>query len=135
MKQKNLITIIRKSCLTGRAVWIYQGFSCGAARKAYHRACKKELERVRHWQEIIARRKENITRLLADLMANILPTTALTCEQQTAARQLREISEGQPVQHEFYEHIKAERRRRAADRKLRGCQPSQKTNQNGHYVK
>lgn len=114
MKNKTGITI-RKSCITGKAVWIYQNPYSTGLRMAYHRACKKEEERVRRWGDTVAKRKANIQRLLGDLMAKIPVTGSLSAEKRAAARMLASLAENPPVCYNgFYEHILEERRRRNA---------------------
>lgn len=113
MKCKHIVTILRKSCLTGKVVWIYRGPSKNAARVAYHRACKHELERMKHWSERVARRMTNIARLLSDCMSEIPINADLTPEQKEAAKQLLKLSkENADCHREFYEHVVEERRRR-----------------------
>ena len=58
--KKKIVTVILRSCLTGRAVWIYQGPSREAMQKAYQRACKKEIERMRNWSERMAQRTAHV---------------------------------------------------------------------------
>lgn len=114
------IVVIRKSCITGKAVWIYQGPSKKASWDAYWRACRREEERVRNWPQTAARRKENIMRLLNDCMADLPLTGELPPNQEAAARQLLSISKkGIPCRSDFYEHFTEERRRREEDRKIR----------------
>ena len=114
------VTVIIRSCITGRAVWIYRGTSKHASRCAYWHACKHEMDCVRHWNEAVARRKANIQRLLSDCMADMAITDVMTPEQKTAARQLASYSEKEAgFSREFYDHIIEERRRRAADMEIR----------------
>jgi hypothetical protein len=120
MKKKPKYTKILHSCLTGKVVWIYRGPSREAMQKAYQRACKKEIERVRNWSERMARRTASITRLLTDLLADKPIDEELTPEQQEAAKELQAISKKQEECHsEFYKHIMEERRRRDEDREIR----------------
>lgn len=121
MKKSRLVTIIQRSCLTGQAVWIYQGPSKVAARLAYWRACKRELERVRRWSEILAQRRRNIQRLLSyDSSSSTVLDAGLSDEQLEAARQLLAIGKNETDgRSEFYNHIIEERRRRSEDREIR----------------
>lgn len=106
------LTVIRNSCITGKAVWIYQGPSRHAAWKAYRRACIREVERMRNWSQTAAKRRENIRRMLNDCMTDKPFTDTLPDEQKTAARQLIAISkESSSCQSDFYNHIIEERRR------------------------
>lgn len=118
-KQKQVI-VIRRSCLTGRVVWIYRGPSRNAAYVAYHRACRKEVQRVRHWSERNAERRACILRLLNEWLADIPITTPLTPEQVTAAKEIRALARRDiACDHEFYDHIMEERRRRAEAKRLK----------------
>ena len=113
MKRKKLVTVICRSCLTGKAVWVYQGPSENAARIAYYRACRKEVERVRSWGKIVAQRCQNISRLLSNCMAELPINAELTPVQLAAARRLKEMSKQEcPCYREFYDHILEESRRK-----------------------
>ena len=122
MKKNRHVTIILKSCLTGQVVWIYQGPTKGAARLAYWHACRREMERVKHWNETLAQRRRNIQRLLScDSSSSTVLDTGLTDEQREAARQLLAIGKIQETdgRSEFYNHIIEARRRRNEDREIR----------------
>ena len=120
MKVHRTVTILRRSCLTGKVVWIYRGPSEAAARVAYWRACKREIEFVRSYNERAARRAANIARLLADCTASIPINAELTPQQAEAARELKTIEKKEYVcDREFYNHIMEERRRRQEDREIR----------------
>lgn len=108
---------IRNSCITGRAVWLHFGHSSEAARKAYWRACRKEVERIRNWTETAARRKANILGLLSALTANLPVGEELPPEKKAAARRLVAIAEKAVCDRGFYDHIMEERRRRQQRRK------------------
>ena len=118
-KQYNVI-VIRRSCLTGKVVWLYRGPSKSAAHVAYHRACKAEIQRVRHWGETAAKRRSNIMRLLNECLDEIPITATLTPQQIEWSRMLRSISKEDIACHrEFYDHIIEERRRRDEANKIR----------------
>lgn len=111
---------IRRSCLTGEAVWIYRGNSRGAARKSYFLACQRELERVQRWNERASKRRANIMRLLNECQADMPVTKTLAGSQRQAAEQLKNISCAAFLcDKTFYNHIVEERRRRAEDREIR----------------
>lgn len=117
---KHNVTIIRYSCLTGKAVWIYQGLSRHGGRQAYLMAWKKELERVKNWREHVMKRKATIMKILNDCMANQPITGELSPEKQAAARTLLKLAETEPECYRgFYDHIIEERRRRAEDAEIR----------------
>ncbi len=121
MKKSSLITIIRRSCLTGQAVWIYQGPSKVSARLAYWRACRRELERVKHWGETMAQRRRNILRLMScDSSSSSVLDASMSDEQQAAARKLLAVAKMETDgRTEFYNHIIEERRRRSQDKEIR----------------
>mgnify|MGYP003571272156 CR=1 FL=1 len=118
--KKRKVIVIRRSCLTGRVVWVYQGTSHEAARKAYWRACRKEVERVRKWEEEVRRRQAHYAKLLADMLAELPIDATLSPEQQRAAKELqRQAQEQTECDREFYDHIMEMNRRRDEDRKIR----------------
>lgn len=122
MKIKPLAPIveIRRSCITGRVVWVYRGFTKAAANVAYWRACKKEIERVRHWADTMARQRAEITNMLTACLANLPIDAEMTPEQKQAARELQAMAKMDiPCDREFYDHIMEERRRRKEDREIR----------------
>lgn len=122
-KRRHLVTIIKRSCLTGKVVWIYRGASHNAGRHAYWKACKKELEKVKQWAERMAERKRRLTMMLgmteSSLAGNIFGGE-LTDEQRKAARELVKMGKQEPPPDmEFYNHIVEERRRRQHDKDIR----------------
>lgn len=120
MNGKHLVTVIRKSCITGQAVWVYQGPSEHAARQAYSVACRKETERIRGWGRRTAQRERNIGRLLSECLAEVPINQPLTPGQEEAVRRLKEMQRKPPACHrDFYEHFTEERRRRRQDREIR----------------
>lgn len=136
MEHHGLITIMRKSCLTGNVVWIYRGPSENAARQEYSRACKSEFERMRHFSTFAARRCANIARILSDCMAEIPINAELTPPQREAARQLQAIQKKAVMYNrEFYEHIMEERQRRKADREIRQRMRNRDNKHNRNYDK
>lgn len=106
-KHQQRIIVIRKSRLTGRAVWMYEGSTRRAAHWAYWYACRKEVQRVNTWCDRALRRKSNILRLLNKCLERIPLAAVLTPEQNAAARTLRKISkEAYLPDMEFYNYIK-----------------------------
>lgn len=120
MEQKHLVTIIRRSCVTDKVIWIYRGPSQIAAKKAYYRARCKEIERVCHWQEVTNRRRTNINDLINHFLAELPITAVLTDEQKEILYKIRKIS-NQDIRcdTEFYEHIRAVEREKMNDRNIR----------------
>ena len=118
--RKYNVTILRHSCITGKLIWVYRGMSRHAGRDAYYRACKREIERVKHWPEYVAERKAQILKLLNDCLAKFPIDYVLTPEQKKAARTLMKIAEEEPeCDMEFYNHVMEERRRREEDKRIR----------------
>lgn len=119
-KKGHKVVVVRRSCLTGKVVWIYRGPSRHAARSAYWRACQEEIRRVRSMPEAQARRRSNIMGLLDDCLSSVPFTESPDEGQESAARRLKEISmEDNDTDMEFYRHILEERRRRAELRAFR----------------
>lgn len=112
-KSKHTSLIIRYSCLTGKAVWIYNAPSNGAMWTAYWRARRSEVERVRNWSQTVALRKANILRLLSDCTASLPVTGDLPPGKREAALRLRQVAEAPKACHrDFYNHLMEEQRRR-----------------------
>lgn len=118
--QDNLITVIRRSCLTGNAVWVYRGPSANAARMKYWRAANKEVERVRNWSSHVSVRTANIIRLQTECM-NQLPINAeIPPSKSAAAKRLQAMAKlKESCYLEFFNHIMEERRRKKKDREIR----------------
>ena len=139
MKKNKNVVIIRKSCLTGKPVWIYEGPSEGAARNAYWRACKKEISLVRNWGDHTERIRSSISHFLTELTSRFSLTDEMTPEQKEGARKLQKMMEEEDVCYrEFYDHIMEERRRRMEDREIRRKmreRAEQEKNQNRDYDK
>ena len=108
--------IIKRSCLTGRVVWIYHGRSQEAARKAYWRACKKEVRRVRQWTARIAARQKILMQMLGlgdSSSSSSGIYEGMTPEKKAAAREIVRMGKQPPPQgREFYDHIVEESKRR-----------------------
>ncbi len=113
-------TFIRRSCLTGKIVWIYRGPSENAARMAYCRACKKEMVRIKQWSQTLAKRAANIAHFLSDCTAEIPITAEFTQEQTNAARLLQTLGRQQSEYHrDFYEHVMEEQRQKQEIKEIR----------------
>lgn len=119
-KNRKKETVIKYSCITGRAVWFYQGPSLAAAQKAYQRACKKEIERVRHLADEIAQRKASILGFLNKCLEHLGVDEELTPRQKAAAKMIVAMADEPKVPDTaFYDHIMELRRRREEDRRIR----------------
>lgn len=111
-RQNNYIKLVR-SCLTGKVVWVYQGTSQEGARRAYLRACKREVIRVRNWVQYVNEHRSRIRQFINMCMASLPLDAELTPEQKEAAKELRRIErEDIPCYREFYDHIIEEAKRR-----------------------
>ncbi len=120
MEQKHLVTIIRRSCVTDKVIWIYRGPSQIAAKRAYYRARCKEIERVRHWAEATNRRRTNINDLINHFLAELPITAVLTDEQKETLCKIQNIcNQDIMCDTEFYEHIRAMERQKTYDRNIR----------------
>ncbi len=112
-RKERVIRIIRRSCLTGKVVWIRHHMSYKAEWAAYRRACQREIERVQGWCAISARRKANIQKLLDELTASMPIDSELSPEKKDAARRIAAIANTPLRCHrDFYDHIMEERRRK-----------------------
>lgn len=127
---------IRRSCLTGNAVWARRCRTKKEESQRYWRACRAEIERVRRWPETAARRKAAILDLLSRCTARLSAVAEMTPDMREAARQLVSIAEkGMPCHMEFYEHIMEERRRRKEDREIRRRMRERDSHKNSDYGK
>lgn len=138
-KKHKILKIIRRSCLTGRAVWLSHERSYNAEWKAYHKACEKEMELMRGWPERCRIRKQNILHLLGKLTANLPLLGDIPKEKLEAAKALARMAEEEPVfKSDFYDHIQEENRlkRNAARREKRWQEKyGNKNKQNHDYDK
>lgn len=115
-KQNGKVLVVRRSCLTGRIVWAYHGTSEDAARKAYWRACKKEIWRVRNWMKRMHRRRRLLLSIVTRSDSGSVSSTVfkqMTPEKQKCARKIMQIVKDEPqADREFYDHIVEEAKRR-----------------------
>lgn len=111
--KKNIITVIRRSCINGLVVWIYRGPSKDAAKKAYLRACKQEVKRVKTWMQKINDVQRSISLFISSCMDSMPINANLTDTQKNAVKQLQHIrNEQRPCHMDFYNHIIEEARRK-----------------------
>lgn len=92
----NKVTVIRYSCVTGQAVWLYVGQTKKAARRHYYRVVQYERKRQRQWPKVQRQRSANITRLLDDCIAAMPIVGDLSREQREAIRTLRTMADNPP---------------------------------------
>lgn len=110
-RKKRAMKVLRKSLLTGKAVWIGIERTYNAEWKAYKRACRKEITRMRGWGYVVARRKKNILNLLSELTARLPIIGNISKEQRAAAKALTQLADNEPPkQSDFYDHIHEEKR-------------------------
>lgn len=116
MKREKNIIVVKRSCLTGKIVWIYRGSSYEGARLAYWRACKHEVRRVRSWASRMAERRRQLMRLLTgsdSSSSSSILARKMTPEQRKAAREIIQMGKQPPPRDSaFYDHIVEEARRR-----------------------
>lgn len=112
--QQELTTIIRRSCLTDKVVWLYRGH--GTKRyidKEYCVACRRERERIKRWSRTMTRRRKRINDLLSTLTAELPIMGTLSAEQRQAIRELQSIATQDLLpDRAFYEHFLESRRQR-----------------------
>lgn len=114
-RRKKIVRIIKRSCLTGRVVWIYHGRSHEAGRKAYRKAVKREVHRIRQWTYRMAERRRKLMRMLGlgDSSSSSTIYDGMTPEQRAAAKEIVKMGKQPPPgDREFYDHIVAEARHR-----------------------
>lgn len=115
-----MVVVIRKSCLTGRVVWVYKGKSKASSYVMYLLACRRELAREKNKASVDEQRRKNIMNVLNECVADLCFAGPLTPEQEAAAKELKRLAE-EPVAtcNEFRDHILEERRRREEDKEIR----------------
>lgn len=135
-KKSTRVTVIKRSCVTGKPVWIYRGKSESHARVAYWKACKKEQTRVRWWCRRVAERANGIMALLESCLSALPDRSRMTEVQLAAEKRLRNVCKKVPECYtEFYNHINATRRRRKRDREIRRQMRERENNENRRYDK
>jgi len=111
---------IRYSCLTGRAVWLWQAKTRSGLWKAYQRARRHEFDRIRGWVHVVAQRRQNILRFLSDLTSALPIFGDINKMQRKAAQRIRRIANEEPeLDRDFYEHTIREKERRRKQRYVR----------------
>jgi len=114
------VTVIKYSCVTGQAVWLYRGQSHEGMYKAYSRARRHELTLQRKWPRLMKRRTESILGFLDECLAALPIIGELAKEQRDAIRTLRQLAGNAPKFYTaFYNHVRTERRRRKRDSEIR----------------
>lgn len=90
------VTVIHYSCVTGHAVWIYQGTSKDAAYRQYYRVVQAERKRMRQWRSWQRKWSGNIIRLMDECIASLPIVGTLTRAQRDAIRKLRAMADNPP---------------------------------------
>lgn len=110
--KKNVI-VIRRSCLTGKAVWLFRSKSRRAADSAYCLAKKMEHRQQKRWPERVKQFQKWMLGALDDWLGGLPVTQELTAEQVRHIRAIQAIArEDIPRDRDFYNHTLAETRRR-----------------------
>ena len=113
------LRIIRKSIITGRAIWVSHNRSYNAEWIAYKNVCKQEMYRIRWWGRTLNYRRQNIMRLLNNLTVNLPILGDISANMREAARVISVMANSDPpCDNCFYNHIKEEvRQKRNARRR------------------
>lgn len=104
---------VRKSCLTGRAVWIYQGKSRAGASQAYARAFQREIRVRENCENISKVRAKNILSLLTECLSTTSVFESFSIEKKRAIETLKALS-AVDIEYDctFYNHYIEERSRK-----------------------
>ncbi len=115
-KQNGKVLIVKRSCLTGRIVWVYRGTSEEAARKAYWRACKKEIRRIRDWAKKMSRRRKLLLSIATHGDCDSVSSSVfsqMSSEKRKLARRIIQLAKDMPQpDREFYDHVVEEAKHR-----------------------
>ena len=84
------------SCVTGAAVWLYQGQSRQAMKRKYYRTVVTERKRKRQWAKMQQRRTANIKALLDECLAALPILGTLTKAQRESIRYLQSMADAPP---------------------------------------
>ncbi len=84
------------SCVTGQAVWVYQGQSRKGMKRKYYRTVASERKRKQQWAKLLKARQANIRHLLDECMAALPILGTLTKEQREAIRTLQHMIDNPP---------------------------------------
>jgi len=140
------------SCVTGQAVWVYQGQSRKGMKRKYYRTVASERKRKQQWAKLLKARQANIRHLLDECMAALPILGTLTKEQREAIRTLQHMIDNPPefssplLEHDrerrHQNNLEKRRRRywkdadfRQRERERRRKKPQMKNLQNPDYDK
>jgi hypothetical protein len=84
------------SCVTGQAVWIYEGQSREGMRRKYYRTVESERKRRRQWPKLQRTRQTNILQMLDECMAALPILGTLTKAQREAIKTLQQMADDMP---------------------------------------
>ncbi len=120
-RKQRILRIIRRSALTGKAVWVEHTRTYKNEWDSYKYACRKEFVRMNQWTRTVARRRKNILLFLGKLTERLPIIGDIPHDKRDAAKVITQISDTEPAkQSDFYEHIQEEKRqKRNASRRMK----------------
>ena len=108
------------SCVTGQAVWVYQGQSRKAMKRKYYRTVASERKRKRQWAKVIMTRRDNLQRLLDECRAELPILGTLTKDQREAIKTLQQMIDNPPeFSSPFLDHDKERRHQNYLEKRRR----------------
>ena len=111
------VLVIRRSCLTGKAVWLGRAKNKRVASAMYCRAKKAERLRQRKWKGRVERLRKWMTDALNNFLSELPITQELTPAQIEHIRAIQTLAQEEiPCDREFYEHILATDKRKREDK-------------------
>lgn len=100
------------SCVTGKAVWVYQGQSRQGMRRKYYRTVESERKRRRQIPKLQQQRTANIKTLLSECIAALPIMSQMSKEQREAIKTLQQMADYTPdFSSPFLEHDRERRMR------------------------
>lgn len=112
-RKKQILKILKRSCITNKIVWLGHERSYKAGWETYKNACKREKERIRNWSKMVELRKSNIMRMLSDCLSGMSITDELTPEKRQLANQMVAMTETDTTcDRDFYDHILQSKKKR-----------------------
>lgn len=108
------------SCVTGHAVWVYQGQSKQAMRQKYYRTVKIERKRKRRWPRLQNVRTANIRILIDECIAALPLLGTLAKVQREAIKTLQQMADSPPeFSSPFLEHDRERRHQNNLEKRRR----------------
>ena len=116
-RRERQILVLRRSCLTGKVVWLCRAKNRPAANNAYYRAKQAELLLSEKWDSLVDAWRAWLTQVLRAFLDRMAVTDQMADTQVAAARRIQALArEDIPRDTQFLEHIQAEHRFRYEDR-------------------